>query len=237
MNNKTLALTIIGASIVAPLTTNMIANEGGSIIVANALEDEKEERLIDEKTEQAKLDILKNESELAKKRLVELERKKSVTFNSNDIRVLSNLNTNEIKKLLEGTNMEALAPAFIDAEKVYGINALALAGLVANESSWNTSRRALEQNNLTGYAVYSDSSNGKDFNSPYGCIMETARLLKQDYLSDEGKWHNGYSLQSINIMYSSDNNWYNTIENIADNLLDEYKENTYIEMENLQWTI
>lgn len=224
MKNKALAITLIGTSIVAPLAVTMINGGYGTIVVANALEDEQEERLIGEKTEQAKLDILKSESELAEKRLVELNRKKSVTFDSNDIRVLSNLNTSEMEELLKGTDMEILAPAFIDAEKVYGINALALAGLVANESSWNTSRRALEQYNLTGYAVYSDETEGKDFDSPYSCIMETARLLNKDYLSDKGQWHKGYSLYSINAMYSSDNNWYNTVENIANNLLDEYKE-------------
>lgn len=231
MNNKTLAITLVATSVVAPLVTNVFNNGDDAMIVASALENEKDERVIEEKTEKAKLETLKKEDDLAEKRLVELNRKRSVTFNSNDIRVLSNLKTSELKELLKGTDMEILAPAFIDAEKVYGVNALALVGLVANESSWNTSRRAIEQYNLTGYAVYSDKSNGKDFDSPYSCIMETARLLKQDYLSEEGQWHKGYSLYSINIMYSSDEDWYKTIGTIADNLLDKYKENINKEME------
>lgn len=56
-----------------------------------------------------------------------------------------------------GSKIIASASAFVEAEKKYGVNAFFMAGIVALESGFATSRRAIEDNNLTGYEVYSDS--------------------------------------------------------------------------------
>lgn len=179
----------------------------------------EEERIKAEK--EAELERIRLEEERQK----EIARVQSVTFNSNNLRTLSGVTTSELRHLLKGTSMESLAGAFVDAEKTYKINAFALCGLVAVESGWNTSARARGQNNLTGYAVYSDSSAGKTFSSPYECIMATARLLDKHYLNENGIYHNGYSTYSLNIKYSADEKWHSKINSIANDLLNDYRNN------------
>lgn len=168
-----------------------------------------------------KLKTIEEKQTIQQQRCV-IKKRSPVSFNSEDIRVKSNINAEEMKELLSGTDMKELSQSFVKAEEEFGVNALALAGLVALESGWNTSDRAARQNNLTGYAVYSDESSGKDFSSKDECILRTAKLLKEDYLSKEGQWHNGYSLDSINIMYSSDKRWSNKITSISNKLLNNY---------------
>jgi beta-N-acetylglucosaminidase len=185
---------------------------------------EEKIQLEEERVEKKKLEILEAASRGAERRLAEVRRKESVTFNSQDLRVLSNLTTQEMYDILpEG--MKELAPGFIDAEKVYKVNALGLAGLIALESGWNTSPRAVNQNNLTGYMVYNDNSVGKTFSSKYECIMTTAKLLDRDYLNNEGVWHNGVSMASINVKYSADDNWHIKINGIANDFLQTYRNN------------
>lgn len=155
----------------------------------------------------------------------EINRKLSIDFDLNNLRKTSNLNESELEFILENTKMKRLASSFIEAERKYKINALLLCGIVAVESDWGRSDRAIKQNNLTGYAVYSDSSEGTYFDSKHDCILKTAELLSNDYLNVNGKWHIGYSTRDINRVYSSDENWYKKVNLIANELLNKYREN------------
>ena len=51
----------------------------------------------------------------------------------------SGLTAEEINKLLEGTEMEGLGEAFVQAEQQYGINALYFTAHAIWESGWGTS--------------------------------------------------------------------------------------------------
>ena len=148
---------------------------------------------------------------------------KSPVFNSQDVSVLSNVNTYQLKHALQGTNLEPLASAFVKAEKTYSINALFLTGLVAVESGWGTSDRAINDNNMSGYAVYNDNSVGKHFSSKEESIMETARLIAEDYLPQGAKFHTGKSIYEINQLYSADKNWNLKITRIARDLTNKAK--------------
>lgn len=122
---------------------------------------------------------------------------------------------------LKGTELYDLIPHFIEAENTYGVNAFALIGLVANESGWGTSERAKRDNNLTGYAVYSSSSKGRKFKSKRESILETARLLKETYLTPGGECYNGVSLWNVNERYCVDvipYQWSDIINQIAHKL-------------------
>lgn len=59
-----------------------------------------------------------------------------VSINSNNIFEPSNVSTKTLKNALEGTNLKELAPAFVKAEKKYGINAIAMTSIAALESGW-----------------------------------------------------------------------------------------------------
>ena len=74
-----------------------------------------------------------------------------------------------------------------------------MAGIVALESGFATSRRAIEDNNLTGYEVYSDSSEGRLFNSHDESVLHTARHLSKNYLKEDSMYYNGLSVDAIQI--------------------------------------
>ena len=124
-----------------------------------------------------------------------------VSFNPNNVTEPSNATEYHMKKALKGTALSKESASFIEAEKKYKVNALFLAGIVANESSWGTSNRAVSQNNLSGYAVYNDGAKGAYFDSWRESILETAKLLSKDYLNSKGKYYNGKSITDINTFY------------------------------------
>ena len=150
---------------------------------------------------------------------IESDRKKMVVFNANDITELSNANYEQILEMLNGTNLVKVAGTFLEAEQEYGINAIALMSIASLESSYGNSCRALEDNNLTGYAVYTDLSAGRNFSSWEKCIFETAKLISSDYINSKGKWHTGTgkNLYDINDNYSKNSRWASQIEQIGIN--------------------
>ena len=114
----------------------------------------------------------------------------------------------------------------VEAEKKYGVNAFFMAGIVALESGFATSRRAIEDNNLTGYEVYSDSSEGRLFNSHDESVLHTARHLSKNYLKEDSMYYNGLSVDAIQIMYcpdeEEDKRWEEKVDYLASNFLKTY---------------
>lgn len=146
--------------------------------------------------------------------------KSFVHFNPDNITEPSGITYKQLSYALNNTKLSAYIDSFLSVEKHYNINALAMVGIVANESAWLTSDRTLRQNNVTGYAVYSDSSEGASFSSIDESILKTAELLAKDYIDPQGKHYNGLSVSDINIMYSSDSEWYDTVSSIGNQLKD-----------------
>lgn len=176
------------------------------------------------------LDKLKLEKELEEKvkREKELEkefeekiRKENVSFNEDNILIKSNMLEDELYQILPDT-MKHLSNSIIKAEDEYSVNAFVLSSIIALESSWGTSTRAINSNNLTGMAVYGDDSPGVYYNSQDECVIDTARQLKENYLSEDGIFFEGYSTYSVNIRYCESSNWYIKVNKIAYELLEKY---------------
>lgn len=136
----------------------------------------------------------------------EIEECNRVTsFNHLNALEKSGATATHMRRALKNTGLYYDAEYFVEAEELYGINAYFIAGIAAFESSWGTSNRAINQNNLTGYAVYSSASRGKDFGGGRReNILETARLLKEDYLTEGGSSFNGYRVEDVNTKYCFD---------------------------------
>ena len=152
-----------------------------------------------------------------------------VSFNPNNVTEPSNATEYHMKKALKGTALSKESASFIEAEKKYKVNALFLAGIVANESSWGTSNRAVSQNNLSGYAVYNDGAKGACFDSWRESILETAKLLSKDYLNPKGKYYNGTSTYDVNTLYcqvggQADYSWSKTVSSIANDFTNKINE-------------
>lgn len=107
------------------------------------------------------------------------------------------------------------------AEETYGVNAIFLMALTAQESAWGTSNRAKNQNNLSGFEVYSAGAKGASFGSKGESIMATAKLISESYINSDGEHYNGTSVDSVNIKYCPDDGgyWSRSITQIANKLV------------------
>ena len=152
-------------------------------------------------------------------------RKGEITFNPNNITEISNTTVNDIYKVLKGTNLYELAPVYMEAERLYGVNAFFMIGLCAQESAWGTSYRAVHDNNLTGFGVYSDSSTGLNSETKRDNILRTASWIKRQYLTKTGLYYNGLSIKDVNTRYcigkdgKADYHWSDNITSIARSLV------------------
>lgn len=138
-----------------------------------------------------------------------------VSINSNNIFEPSNVSTKTLKNALEGTKLEELAPAFVKAEKKYGINAIAMTSIAALESGWGKSKRAVKDNNLTGLGVYSDSAKGINADTKEKNILMTAERLATHYSKPGQTFYHGTGFDGVNKKYSASKTWGWKCENIA----------------------
>ena len=182
---------------------------------------------IKEAKEAEELELLEKEKENLEK-----ERKLKVTYSRENITLLSHLTESEMKNVLMNytgaSTMAHLSGAIVDAEQQYGVNAFTMAAIVALESGFATSRRAVEDNNLTGYEVYSDDSEGRLFSSQYESVLHTARHLSKNYLSPGGPYYKGLSVDAVQLSYCPDEgkgkNWDGKVDKLATGFLEVYKE-------------
>lgn len=137
-----------------------------------------------------------------------------------DLRTPSNVTVEEMDKMLEGTGLAGLGKAFVEAEQKYGVNAIYLMGLAAEESGYGTSAFAKLRNNLMGWCAYdSDPNKAMYFESKEACILHVASKLKANYLTEGGAYFEGYTVKAIDVHYASDKLHGEKIIDCANNLL------------------
>ena len=155
----------------------------------------------------------------------------NISYLRDDVTLKTGITEDEMREVLINTTgaktMSHLAKAFVDAENLYGVNVFFMAGVVALESGFATSRRAIEDNNLTGYEVYKNDSEGKLFTSQYESILQTAKHLKENYLTKDSIYYNGLSVDAVQINYCPDEglnkNWNGKVNELANSFLNTYK--------------
>ena len=156
------------------------------------------------------------QEELERQRIEEIEANRIVTYNPYNLLEPSNITREEAYIMLEGTALQTLSNAYVYMEELYGVNAIYLMSLSAEESGWGRSQLAITHNNIGGIK----SSNGWMYFSDWGeCLDYKARLLKNKYLSENGDYFNGYSIWNVNIKYCEQNTWADNINSIAYGLL------------------
>ncbi|WP_371025357.1 glucosaminidase domain-containing protein [Paraclostridium ghonii] len=183
--------------------------------------------------------ITQNKSENKK----EEDRIMNVSYSRENVTSISHVKKSEMREVILNTtgakSMVNLSDTFVEAEEKYGVNAFFMAGIVALESGFATSRRAVEDNNLTGYEVYSDNSEGKLFPSQKESILQTARHLSENYLKEGAQYYKGLSVDAIQVNYCPDEdvdkNWEGKVNELSCSFLDTYekifKSNNQVEKE------
>ena len=110
---------------------------------------------------------------------------------------------------------------FANSQDTYGVNALIMVGIAANESGWGTSNICQNKNNLFGLNAV-DESPGTSANT-YGSVEECIRQfadgwMSRKYLNPKGWTYNGGFLgnkaSGVNVKYASDPYWGEKAANI-----------------------
>ena len=121
-------------------------------------------------------------------------------------------------------DLKQYAPCFIEAEQDTGINAVFLASVAALESGWAKSNVASTKNNLFGWT---SKSGYRSFDSKEECISLVAERIKALYLTPEGEYFNGYTVEDINKRYNGAPQWAEQVNQIMSevtNRIEESKE-------------
>lgn len=122
----------------------------------------------------------------------------------------SGLTAAELEAGLLG-ELKQYAEAFIAAERETGVNANFLTAVAALESGWNTSEVAQNKNNLFGWSA---ATGYAAFESKEDCIAKVAAYIKSLYLTPDGAYFNGYTVEAVNIRYNGNEHWENTVSQI-----------------------
>lgn len=144
-----------------------------------------------------------------------------------DLNTASGLKVEQANLILNGTGLDGLGNAFVEAEKQYEVNAYYLMAHAAWESKWGQSQLAQNKNNLFGFTAY-DANPGESatyFSSKAECIHIVAKYVKENYLNPNGKYYNGPHLDGMNIYYATDENWSNGIAGIMKKFVNKAKGN------------
>lgn len=149
------------------------------------------------------------------------EQKNSITYNPYNLLEPSNITREQAYQMLEGKALQTLSNAYVYMEELYGVNAIYLMALSAEESLWGRSNLAISNNNIGG--IKSSDGGWRYFDNWYDCLDYKTRLLKNQYLSEDGSYYNGYSIWDVNDMYCEQTTWADNINQIANELINKIR--------------
>lgn len=179
----------------------------------------KDEKILPTKPIKQKIKELSQKIKKARKDLS--TERQTRYFNPNDVSALSHITIDDAKHMLRGTALSSEAAAYVKAEKKYHVNAVFLMGIAAHESAWGTSRRAREDNNLTGYGVTSDHAKGINKSTKEAGLLATAQTLHEKYLTPGGSYYAGTSAKAVNEHYCVGGEWAAAVVNDAYQLMNQ----------------
>lgn len=83
------------------------------------------------------------------------------------------------------------------------LNEFAIVGIIAAESFWaNPEKSNLAENKKNIMSVKNDDGQYKTYETYTDCILDALRLISEEYVSDEGRYHTGGRLDLIADTYS-----------------------------------
>jgi beta-N-acetylglucosaminidase len=134
-----------------------------------------------------------------------------------DLTLPSGESSQTIDSFLAGTDLAGLGPAYMEAERTYGVSARYLVAHSIEESGWGTSAIAQDKHNLFGYGADDGDPYGDamSFSSFSACILFVAQQVRIGYLTPGGAYYHGPTLRGMNVDYASDPLWASQIAAIA----------------------
>lgn len=192
-----------------------------SLLIENQLHASERSEVVKKDTKKLKKSLKRKRRELkaSQKELEEETERKEIIFNPEDVTECSGITAEQLREVLSGTELAQFADTYVEIERTYGINAIAICALSALESGWGTSKRAREDHNYTGFGVYSDDAIGINANSGEENLLMTAKHLREKYLTEGGVYNNGSSLEGLNQKYCTSDTWAGKITDIGYRLM------------------
>lgn len=117
--------------------------------------------------------------------------------------------------------LKPYAKDFLKAERETDVNAAFLAAVAALESGWATSDASTEKNNLFGWMGTDGYMN---FDSKTECVAYVAERIKALYLSPDGVYFSGYTVEDVNIQYNGNPEWAEAVRQIMSDILEQSQE-------------
>lgn len=140
-----------------------------------------------------------------------------VNYNPYNLLEPSNITREQAYQILEGTALQSLSNAYVYMEELYGVNAIWLMALNAEESGWGRSGLAISNNNLGG--VKSRDGGWATFSDWGDCLEFITNMIRYEYLSEDGLFYNGVSIWDVNTKYCEGTQWAENLNAIAYSLL------------------
>ena len=124
--------------------------------------------------------------------------------------------------LKKDSKMKDTGEVFVSNQDTYGVNALLMTGIAANESNWGKSSISQKKNNLFGLNATdaSPGMNANQYSSVAACIEDFANgWMSRGYLYPKDYRYNGGFLgnkaSGLNVKYASDPYWGEKAANIV----------------------
>ena len=117
-----------------------------------------------------------------------------------DLTIPSNASESQLNMLLENTPLEGKGWYFLESEREYGVNAIIMIAIMQQESRLGLAGSLWRQNNFAG--ITNGRGGWASFATPRDGIFALARLLGTQYLTPDGRFYRGVSLEAVNILYA-----------------------------------
>ncbi|PEY43464.1 N-acetylmuramoyl-L-alanine amidase [Bacillus cereus] len=126
----------------------------------------------------------------------------------------------DIKKYQPDSPLIGHGADFVAAQAKYGVNALSLAAHAILESGYGKSEIAYRKHNLFGLRAYDqDPFKYAKYLPTFGdSIAYNANYVRDKYLEKNGSYYYGPTLQGMNVMYSTDQEWSAKIAKIMERI-------------------
>jgi len=126
----------------------------------------------------------------------------------------------DIKKYQPDSPLIGHGNDFVAAQAQYGVNALYLAAHAILESGYGKSEIAYRKHNLFGLRAYDqDPFKYAKYLPTFGdSISYNANYVRDKYLEENGSYYYGPTLQGMNVMYSTDQEWSTKIAKIMERI-------------------
>lgn len=130
-----------------------------------------------------------------------------------DLTVITGFTAEELESLLADSGLAGLGAFYAEKEQSHGLNALFMISVAQLESGFGNSKLAKNCNNLGG--IKNGGNGYMEFPTLQDCVEYQATLLRDDYLSEDGKYYSGKTTKDVSQKYcEGSESWYTQVESL-----------------------